>query len=91
MSTSCGRAPAGPGGCASCSTAADCPPGSSRASSVDGAEIDEHRLAEPGDAAALLSGPVRRRVLAALGGKHCVYLEDGRPVESVRDRDTERG
>ena len=53
---------------------------------LDGAEIDEHRLAEPGDAAALLSGPVRRRVLAALGGKHCVYLEDGRPVESVRDR-----
>ncbi len=51
---------------------------------VDGEEIDEHRFAVLVDAAALLSGPVRRRVLAAAGRKHCVYLEEGRRVEGVR-------
>jgi 8-oxo-dGTP pyrophosphatase MutT (NUDIX family) len=43
-------------------------------------ELSEHRLAEPGEALALLSGPLRRRVGAALGSESCVYLEDGRPV-----------
>ncbi|HVT42222.1 MAG TPA: NUDIX hydrolase [Acidimicrobiales bacterium] len=43
-------------------------------------ELSEHRLAEPGEALALLSGPLRRRVGAALGSDSCVYLEDGRPV-----------
>lgn len=42
-------------------------------------ELSEHRLVEPQKALALLSGPVRRRVRAALGTKDCVYLEDGRP------------
>ncbi|MGP0102907.1 MAG: NUDIX domain-containing protein [Solirubrobacteraceae bacterium] len=51
---------------------------------VDGAEIDEYRFAELAQAAALLSGPVRRRVRAAAGRKRCVYLEDGRRVEEVR-------
>ncbi len=51
---------------------------------VDGAEIDEHRFAELAEAASLLSGPVRRRVLAAAGRKHCVYLEEGRRVKRVR-------
>jgi 8-oxo-dGTP diphosphatase len=51
---------------------------------VDGAEIEEYRLAEAGQAAGLLSGPVRRRALAAIGRKHCVYLEDGRQVKGVR-------
>jgi hypothetical protein len=44
-------------------------------------ELSEHRLAHPARALELLSGPLRRRVgaaLAAPGG--CVYLEDGRPV-----------
>jgi len=44
-------------------------------------ELSEHRLADPARALELLSGPLRRRVgaaLAAPGG--CVYLEDGRPV-----------
>ena len=50
---------------------------------VDGAEIDEHRLAEPADATLLLSGPLRRRVKAAVGRKRCVYLENGRPVKGV--------
>ncbi len=47
------------------------------------AEIREHRLVEPAEALALLSGPLRRRVSAGLGAEHCVYLEDGRPVQSV--------
>jgi 8-oxo-dGTP diphosphatase len=51
--------------------------------SIDGLEIDEYRLADLADARALLSGPVRRRVQAAVGHKHCVYLEEGRPVGAV--------
>ena len=49
-------------------------------------EISEHRLVELQEAQALLSGPVRRRVLSAVSAAHCVYLEDGHPVEAVRDR-----
>ena len=43
-------------------------------------ELSEFRFAEPGKALDLLSGPLRRRVGAALkAGDHgCVYLEDGR-------------
>lgn len=48
------------------------------------AEIVEHRFAALDDAATLLSGPIRRRVAAAAGAKHCVYLEDGRPVPGLR-------
>jgi 8-oxo-dGTP diphosphatase len=51
---------------------------------LDSAEIDEHRFAELAEAKALLSGPVRRRVLAAAGRTHCIYLEDGRHVRGVR-------
>jgi 8-oxo-dGTP diphosphatase len=43
-------------------------------------ELSEHRLADPDEALALLSGPLRRRVGAALAAETCVYLEDGRPV-----------
>jgi ADP-ribose pyrophosphatase YjhB (NUDIX family) len=43
-------------------------------------EIDEHRFAELSEAVTLLSGPLRRRVSAALGAEGCVYLEDGRLV-----------
>jgi ADP-ribose pyrophosphatase YjhB (NUDIX family) len=46
-------------------------------------EIDQHRLVEPTEATSLLSGPVRRRVGAALGVTRCIYLEDGRPVRGV--------
>jgi hypothetical protein len=46
-------------------------------------ELSEFRLLEPGEALALLSGPLRRRVGAALdvlahGECACLYLEDGR-------------
>jgi 8-oxo-dGTP diphosphatase len=45
-------------------------------------ELSEYLLAEPARALELLSGPLRRRVGAALGADEgeCVYLEDGRPV-----------
>jgi 8-oxo-dGTP diphosphatase len=47
------------------------------------AEIEEHRSAELSKATTLLSGPLRRRVSAAVGAKRCVYLEEGRPVPGV--------
>jgi 8-oxo-dGTP pyrophosphatase MutT (NUDIX family) len=43
-------------------------------------ELSEQRLVGPDEALALLSGPLRRRVGAALAAETCVYLEDGRPV-----------
>ena len=43
-------------------------------------ELSEHRLVDPAEALELLSGPLRRRVGAALQAESCVYLEDGRPV-----------
>jgi 8-oxo-dGTP pyrophosphatase MutT (NUDIX family) len=46
-------------------------------------EILDHRLVELAEAKALLSGPIRRRVMAAAGTKRVVYLEDGRPVPGV--------
>jgi 8-oxo-dGTP pyrophosphatase MutT (NUDIX family) len=52
--------------------------------SIDRTEIVEHCFAQPAEAAMRLSGPVRRRVLAATGGKRCVYLEEGRRVRDIR-------
>jgi 8-oxo-dGTP pyrophosphatase MutT (NUDIX family) len=49
------------------------------------AEIEEHRLVELSVATALLSGPVRRRVSAAMGAERCVYLENGRPVAGLEN------
>ena len=49
-------------------------------------ELSEHRLVDPPEALELLSGPLRRRVGAALAAApagECVYLEDGRPVPAV--------
>jgi 8-oxo-dGTP diphosphatase len=51
---------------------------------IDRDELDEHRFVDLSEAAGLLSGPVRRRVLAAAGRKHCVYLEEGRRLKGVR-------
>jgi 8-oxo-dGTP diphosphatase len=53
-----------------------------RAIRLQDREIAEHRFVELAEAAALLSGPLRRRVSASAGTKHCVYLEGGR--EDVR-------
>jgi 8-oxo-dGTP diphosphatase len=49
-------------------------------------EIDDHRFAELAKAMELLSGPIRRRVAAAVGSKRCIYLEDGRTVPAVSDQ-----
>jgi 8-oxo-dGTP diphosphatase len=46
-------------------------------------ELEDHRWATPAEAAELLSGPVGRRVVAALAAEGFVYLEDGRPVPEV--------
>lgn len=46
-------------------------------------EIADYRLAEIVEAVALLSGPLRRRVTAAVGAPHCLYLEDGQAVAGV--------
>jgi len=46
-------------------------------------EIERHRFAPPAETVELLTGPVGRRVAAALEAKRCVYLEDGRPVDEV--------
>ena len=46
-------------------------------------EIDDHRLAEPDEALALLRAPIRRRVAVGITAERCVYLEDGRPVAAV--------
>lgn len=52
--------------------------------SLQEAEIEEHRFAEISQATKLLSGPLRRRVSAAVGAERCVYLEEGRPVPGVQ-------
>jgi len=48
-------------------------------------EIAEYRFSYLTAATALLSGPVRRRVIAAVGATHCVYLEDGCAISAVTD------
>ena len=46
-------------------------------------EISEHSFDDPKQAVALLSGPVGRRVSAAVVAEGFVYLEDGQPVLAV--------
>jgi 8-oxo-dGTP diphosphatase len=46
-------------------------------------EIADFRFVELPEADKLLSGPLRRRVTAAMASSSVVYLEDGRPVPSV--------
>lgn len=50
---------------------------------VDHVEISDHRFLPPADAIPLLSGPVGRRVAAAISATGCLYLEGGRPVPGV--------
>lgn len=49
-------------------------------------EVSEHRFEDPTRAADYLSGPVGRRVSAAIGAGCFVYLEDGQPVSAVTGR-----
>lgn len=51
---------------------------------LQASELSEYRLASATEARELLSGPIGRRVAAALAAEHCVYLEDGRPLPAVR-------
>jgi ADP-ribose pyrophosphatase YjhB (NUDIX family) len=46
-------------------------------------EISEFRFLPIDEALELLSGPLRRRVRAAVRSRKCRYLEDGRPVREV--------
>jgi 8-oxo-dGTP diphosphatase len=46
-------------------------------------EIGAHRFVGVAEATALLSGPVGRRVAAAVDAKRCLYLEEGRAVPGV--------
>jgi 8-oxo-dGTP diphosphatase len=46
-------------------------------------EVSEHRFEDPSRATDYLSGPVRRRVGAAIARGGFVYLEDGQPVSAV--------
>ena len=48
-------------------------------------EIAEFGFVPVAEALELLSGPLRRRVGAALAARTCQYLEDGRPVGGVRN------
>lgn len=50
---------------------------------VDGEEISDYRWVSSVEAGELLSGPVGRRVTAVLDSGGAVYLENGRPVDSV--------
>ncbi len=67
-------------GCGSSSTAARLPDSVLDTIELQEEELSEHRLLHPEAALAMLSGPLRRRVGAALEAEGCVYLEDGRPV-----------
>jgi 8-oxo-dGTP pyrophosphatase MutT (NUDIX family) len=48
-------------------------------------EISEYRFEDLPAALGLLSGPLRRRVGAAVGAPGTVYLEDGKPVDRAGD------
>jgi len=47
-------------------------------------EISQYGIVKPRKALSLLSGPIRRRVRAAMAAKGTIYLEEGRPVGQVR-------
>jgi 8-oxo-dGTP diphosphatase len=50
---------------------------------LEDGEIVEHRFVELDEAYSRLSGPLRRRVRAAAGGRRCLYLEEGRRVGGI--------
>lgn len=76
--------PGGPGGMRFLFDCGALPDEQLAAITLDPAEIDAYRFAAPDEATVLLSGPVRRRVKAAMSHDHCVYLEQGKPVKGVR-------
>jgi 8-oxo-dGTP diphosphatase len=50
---------------------------------LDPLEIEEHRFVAVAEAIEMLTGPVGRRVAAAIGAGRFVYLEEGEPVQAV--------
>ncbi len=58
-----------------------------REAQVRADEISELGFVPVAEALELLSRPLRRRVRAALSVRTCQYLEDGRPVSGVSNRD----
>lgn len=50
---------------------------------IQRSEIKRYLWVEPAEALELLRPAVRRRVAAGLRAEHCVYLENGRPVDGV--------
>jgi len=74
--------PAKPGGLRFLFDCGVLPESALRSITLQEEELSEYRLVEPAVALELLSGPLRRRVGAALevlDREECVYLEDGRP------------
>jgi 8-oxo-dGTP diphosphatase len=73
--------PAKPGGLRFLFDCGSLPEATLRSIVLQEEELSEQRLVEPAEALDLLSGPLRRRVGAALqlrGRGECLYLEDGR-------------
>jgi 8-oxo-dGTP diphosphatase len=73
--------PAKPGGLRFLFDCGSLPEATLRSIVLQEEELSEQRLVEPAKALDLLSGPLRRRVGAALplrGRGECLYLEDGR-------------
>lgn len=50
---------------------------------LQASEISEYKFVDFDTAMELLSKPVRRRVKHAWHAEHCVYLENGRPIDGV--------
>ena len=74
--------PAKPGGLRFLFDCGSLPEATLRSIVLQEEELSEQRLVEPAEALDLLSGPLRRRVGAALqlrGRGECLYLENGRP------------
>ena len=91
VSTFSGHARADRAVCASCSTAVCSTPRELGHLEVQAEEIAELGFVPVAEALELLSGPLRRRVRAAVGAHTCQYLEDGRPVGGVRRLSQEPG
>lgn len=58
-------------------------PAQAKAIEPQAEEIEDFRFVPLDEALELLRKPVRRRVRAGFDARHCVYLENGRPVDGV--------
>lgn len=51
---------------------------------LQASEISQYKFVDRDGAEKLLRKAVRHRVLAGWGQEHCLYLEDGQPLDAVR-------